>query len=72
MNPKDEKRIESNLKTATILIHTGAKIIQEKCEQYWNARNICDEEVHSILEMIHGHSQKIIDRILELNRKANE
>jgi len=27
--------------------------IKSKCEQYWNERNICDEEIHAILEFIH-------------------
>jgi len=27
--------------------------IKSKCEQYWNEANICDEEIHAILEFIH-------------------
>ena len=27
--------------------------IQRKCEQYWNEPNICDAEIHAVLENIH-------------------
>jgi hypothetical protein len=30
--------------------------IIDKCEQYFNAHNICDEEVHAILEFIHSRA----------------
>lgn len=30
--------------------------IQAKCEQYWNAHSLCDEEVHAILEFIHSRA----------------
>ncbi len=28
-------------------------IIRDKCEQYWNAHNIGDMEIHAVLEFIH-------------------
>ena len=38
--------------------------IIRKCEQYWNEPNICDAEVHSILEFIHGEVRAIRNRKL--------
>jgi len=31
----------------------ASAIIQDKCEQYWNAHNIGDVEIHAVLEFIH-------------------
>lgn len=31
--------------------------IKEKCEQYWNEPNICDAEIHAILEFIHREAR---------------
>lgn len=32
-----------------------------KCEQYWNEFNICDAEVHAILEYIHREACRVQD-----------
>lgn len=33
--------------------------IQQKCEQYWNAHNIGDAEIHAALEFIHREAAHI-------------
>lgn len=33
--------------------------IQQKCEQYWNAHNIGDAEIHAALEFIHREADYI-------------
>lgn len=30
-----------------------AQEIKDKCEQYWNAHNIADAEIHAVLEFVH-------------------
>lgn len=36
------------------------KQILTKCEQYWNERNVCDEEYHAALAFIHARANEII------------
>ena len=36
------------------------KIIQNKCEQYWNTDGLGDPEIHAILEFIHRETSRII------------
>jgi hypothetical protein len=33
--------------------------IKEKCEQFWNANDICNEEMHAILEWIHKRYSEV-------------
>lgn len=40
--------------------------IQEKCEQYWNAHNIGDAEIHAVLAFIHTKADESDDMQREL------
>lgn len=40
--------------------------IQAKCEQYWNEPNICMEEIHSVLSIIHLAAEDAREEMTDL------
>lgn len=45
------------------IIKASLKVIRDKCEQYWNERNIGDAEIHAALEYIERCAWDIERRI---------
>jgi len=58
--PMSESRNESGDQWARAL-----QAITEKCEQYWNEHNICDAEIHAVLEFIHQQARAVATALQE-------